>query len=75
METTYQTPQLHIRFDGRSIDVDMGNLDIGIGSTDNDVRTAVATYLQVPPQKLQTFALDRNTETGDMTLRPEAVFG
>jgi hypothetical protein len=67
--------QLHIRFDGRSIDVEMNDLDIGSLSTDNQVREAVARYLETPVQKLQAFALDRNDATGDMTLRPEAVFG
>lgn len=67
--------QLHIRFNGRSIDVDLSDLDVGVLSTDNQIREAVATYLETPAQKLQAFAIDRNQETGHMTLRPEAVFG
>jgi hypothetical protein len=68
-------PQLHIRFDGRSFDVDLNDLDVGVLSPDNDIRQAVATHLGVPLNKLQAFAVDRNQATGQLTLRPEAVFG
>ena len=68
-------PQLHFRFDGRSFDVDQSDLDVGVLSTDAQVRQAVATHLGVPLAKIQTFAIDRNQATGSMTLRPEAVFG
>lgn len=68
-------PQIHVRFDGRSIDIDLNELDVGVLSNDNQIRAAVAAYLETPVQKLQAFAIDRNRETGHMTLRPEAVFG
>lgn len=67
-------PQLHIRFEGRSIDVNLNELDIGDRSTDAQIRTAVADHLGVPAAKLQAFAIDR-AASGEMTLRPEAVFG
>lgn len=69
------TPQIHIRFQGRSIDVDLNQLDVGVLSSDHDIRTAVANYLDAPVQKLQAFAIDKNTENGHITLRPEAEFG
>ena len=72
---TLVAPQIHVRFDGRSIDIDLNQLDVGVLSTDNQVRQAVASFLEVPAQKLQAFAIDRNNDTGHMTLRPEAVFG
>jgi hypothetical protein len=68
-------PQIHIRFEGRSFDIDQNELDIGTLSTDAQVRQAVANHLGVPQVKLQAFAIDRNRETGSLTLRPEAVFG
>jgi hypothetical protein len=67
-------PQLHIRFEGRSIDVNLNELDIGDRSTDAQIRNAVADHLGVPVAKLQAFAIDR-AASGEMTLRPEAVFG
>ena len=69
-----ENAQLHIRFEGRSIDIDIDQLDIGPESTDNQVREAVAAYMEVPLQKLQRFAVDRHA-TGNITVRPEAVFG
>lgn len=68
-------PQLHIRFEGRSIDVPLNELDVGVLSTDEQVRAAVAENMGVPVAKLRAFAIDRNQATGEMTLRPEAVFG
>ena len=67
--------QLHVMYDGYSNDIDFEALDIGDLSTDTEVRTAVATYLDVPVAKMQNFTVDRNVETGDMTLRPQATFG
>ena len=68
-------PQIHVRFEGRSIDIDLNELDVGVHSNDNQIREAVARYLEVPVQKMQAFQIDKNRETGHMTLRPEAVFG
>ena len=67
--------QLHIRYEGRSLDFDLNQLDLGPQSTDNQVREAVANFMEVPHAKLRTFAVDRNQETGAITVRPEAVFG
>jgi hypothetical protein len=66
---------LHIRFDGRSYDIELALLDIGDESTDNQIRNAAANHLGIPEQKLRAFAVDRNPETNSLTLRPEAVFG
>lgn len=67
--------QLHIRFDGRSYDIDLANLELGDGSTDNQIRDAAANYLGIPEQKLRSFSVDRNPDVNSITLRPEAVFG
>ena len=66
---------VHVRYDGQSIDVGFDDLDLGDMSTDADVRRAVATHLEVPLTKLANFSVDRNAETGDVTLRPQATFG
>ncbi len=72
---TIEVPLIHIHFQGRSIDIAQSNIDVGALSTDQQVRAAVANHLEVPVSKLGAFAIDRNQETGHMTLRPEAVFG
>jgi hypothetical protein len=65
---------VHIRFDGRSLDVPQADLDIGAASSDNEVRRALARHLDVNEAKLRDYVVDRH-DTGNMTLRPEAVFG
>jgi len=66
---------VHVRYDSQSIDMQMSDLDIGDASTDTQIRAAVASALGVPSTKLASFVIDRNAETSDMTLRPQAVFG
>ena len=70
-----RTPEVHIMFDSNSYDVTFDALDIGDMSTDAQIREKVAAYLDVPIAKLAEYAIDRNPETGDITLRPQAVFG
>lgn len=65
---------LHIRFDGRSFDVPLADLDVGIASNDAEVKRALAGYLKVPEAKFRDYVVDRH-ETGNLTVRPEAVFG
>lgn len=67
--------QVHIRYEGQSLDVDLDGLDVGDLSSDEQIRQAIATHLNAPPAKLQNFQIDRNHDTGDLTLRPQAVFG
>jgi hypothetical protein len=68
-------PEIHIMWEGRNYDLVMNDLDIGDLSTDAQIRSAVATELEVPPAKLAALAIDKNEETGDITLRPQAEFG
>lgn len=68
-------PELHIRYEGNSYDATLADLDIGDLSTDAHVRQMAARHLNVPAAKLSAFAIDRNTSTGDITLRPQATFG
>lgn len=72
---TLRVPQVHIRFNGTSHDTDFADLDLSEMSSDDVVREAVARYLDAPVRKLQNFSVDRNEETGDITVRPQAVFG
>jgi hypothetical protein len=65
---------VHIRFEGRSIDVPQADLDVGLVSSDSDVKRALARYLETPESSLRDYVVDRH-DTGNMTVRPEAVFG
>jgi hypothetical protein len=64
----------HIRFDGRSLDVPLADLGVGAAPSDYDIKRAVARHLEVSEDRLRDYVLDRH-ETGNVTIRPEAVFG
>jgi len=65
---------VHIRFEGRSLDFPQGDLDVGAASSDNEIKRALARHLEVAEAKFRDYVIDRH-ETGNMTVRPEAVFG
>jgi len=50
-------------------------MDLGYGSTDGQIRAAVAEKLSEPRAQLEHYVIDRNKQTGDLTVRPQAVFG
>ncbi len=65
---------IHIRFEGRSMDIPQGDLDVGAASSDNEIKRALSRYLETPEASLRDYVIDRH-DTGNMTVRPEAVFG
>jgi hypothetical protein len=65
---------LHVRFDGRSLDIPLHVLDIGPASADSEIKRALARHLDVSVEKLRDYVVDRH-QTGNLTVRPEAVFG
>jgi hypothetical protein len=65
---------VHIRFEGRSHDIPQGDLDVGPASSDHDIKRALARHLDVAEARLQDYVIDRH-DTGNLTVRPEAVFG
>jgi hypothetical protein len=73
-ELIQKGPLLHARFEGRSFDVALADLDIGPASDDQQIKHALALHLDIPEAKLRDYTVDRH-ETGNLTVRPEAVFG
>ena len=65
---------VHVRFGGRSSDVPVVNLDVRAGASDAEVKAALAGWLDVDVSRLRDYVVDRHAN-GNMTLRPEAVFG
>ena len=49
-------------------------LDVGSGSTDREIKGAVAGYLDVTEARFRSYVVERH-ENGNITVRPEAVFG
>jgi hypothetical protein len=72
--TTGNGPVAHVRFAGRSFDISLSAMDLGVLSADGQIRRAIARYLDVPEHKLDAYVVDRHPN-GNVTLRPEAVFG
>ena len=73
-ETRENTQVLHVRYAGRSLDVPLVGLDLTSASPDREVKQRLAAYLETTPRSLEAYVLDRHAN-GNMTLRPEAVFG
>jgi len=65
---------VHIRFEGRSYDITEAQLDISPGMNDTAVKGRVAQHLDVTPNRLQSYVIDRRP-SGDLIVRPEAVYG
>lgn len=73
-ERTKGVSVVHVRFEGRSLDIPQGDLDIGVACSDKFIKSALARHLEVPEARLRDYVVDRH-DTSNMTLRPEAVFG
>ncbi|MEM7473813.1 MAG: hypothetical protein AAF483_02400 [Planctomycetota bacterium] len=67
--------KVHVRFDGQSLDFSLHELDLGKNTSDRQVKRAVASRLGLSDRKFHSYVVDRNGRTGDLTLRPQAVFG
>ena len=65
---------VHVRFDGRSLDLPLPDLGVGPGAADAEIKRALARQLDVAAEKLRDYVVDRH-QTGNITVRPEAVFG
>ena len=65
---------LHIRFEGRSFDIPLADLDVGTMSNDGEIKRVLANYFGVAVRKLHDYVIDRHN-TGNLTVRPHAVFG
>jgi hypothetical protein len=65
---------VHIRFEGRSVDVTETQLGITAGMNDVVVKDIVARHLDVKKDRLSAYIIDRRP-SGDLIIRPEAVYG
>lgn len=68
------TAVVHVRFDGKSYDIPLTALELGLVPGDEAVKRAVACFLDVGEARLSDYVVDRH-HTGNLTVRPEAVFG
>ncbi len=69
-----QNSRVHVRFEGHSYDVNAAEFNLGPQPTDSEVRLAVALFFEVPISRLAPYVIERHGN-GNLTVRPEAVFG
>ena len=65
---------LHIRIAGQSQDLALRDLNLNQHSTDKQIRRALASRLDVSLKMLNAYVIERHMN-GNMTVRPEAIFG
>lgn len=65
---------VHIRFEGRSLDIPETQLRITPGMSDVAVKEQVSRHLDVNANRLSAYVVDRRP-SGDLIIRPEAVYG
>lgn len=73
-DTGSSTAVLHLRFRGRSRDIALETLSLTASSTDDDIKHAVAQFVDVAMTEMSQTVVERHAN-GNLTLRPEAVFG
>jgi len=71
---THNGAVLHVRYAGRSFDVALDALDLSNRSTVRQIKHALAAHLDVAEAKFDDYVVDLHAN-GNITLRPEAVFG
>ena len=65
---------IHVRFGGRSFDLPLAGLEVSRASSERQVKQALSVFLEVPVQRLNEYVVDWHAN-GNLTLRPQAVFG
>jgi hypothetical protein len=65
---------VHIRFEGRSLDVTETHLGITIGMSNVAVKERISHHLDINMNRLAEYVIDRRP-SGDLIIRPEAVYG
>lgn len=65
---------IHVRFEGRSYELNGSQLGLTPGCSDSVVKDRLARFLEVAPGRLVDYVIDRRPN-GTLVIRPEAVYG
>ncbi|MFB2977353.1 hypothetical protein [Microseira sp. BLCC-F43] len=65
---------VHIRFEGRSYDLAENQLGVTAGMNDTAIKERLAQHFDVAGDRFQFYVVDRRP-SGDLIVRPEAVYG
>jgi hypothetical protein len=63
---------VHVRFADAVFDISMPGLELNWASSDDEVKQALAFYLDVPSYRLDEYVIDRH-ENGNLTMRLDAA--
>ncbi|HEY1016324.1 MAG TPA: hypothetical protein VGE07_26675 [Herpetosiphonaceae bacterium] len=74
MSNEIQQPMIHIRFQGQSWRFELARLNLAPAASDDQVRQALANHFDVAVAKFAPYVVERHAN-GNLTVRPEAVFG
>jgi len=64
---------VHVRFNGRSEELSLAQLDLNAQATDVQIRRAVEGHFDLPARTLDTHVVVRTSQA--IIVRPEAVYG
>jgi hypothetical protein len=67
-------PMVHVRFEGVSRQLPLSALQLAPDATEPEVLAALASYFDVAVGRFAPYVVERH-ENGNITVRPEAVFG
>ncbi len=65
---------VHVRYDGKSYDLPLEDLRVAGAAADDEVRSALARHFDTSASAFARHVVERHA-TGNLTVRPEAVFG
>ena len=64
---------VHVRFDGRSEELTLAQLDLNAQATDVQIRRAVEGHFDLPARSLENHVVVRTSQA--IIVRPEAIYG
>jgi len=65
---------VHVRFEGRSYDFTEQQLELGLAMSDTQIKERLACHLEVDLERFKSYVVDHGP-SGDLIVRPEAVYG
>jgi hypothetical protein len=65
---------VHVRFEGRSFDVAETQLGVVANTSDVAIKERLSQHLDINQNRLNAYVIDRRP-SGDVIIRPEAVYG
>ena len=73
MMLTRETMALHVRFNGRSEDLDLAMLELGYDASDTELRVALARRYDCAVDELANYVIAREPQA--IIVRPIAFYG